>query len=254
MIYAHCIKSCLLCLFFFRMSESDPETNKLKQSSISLSLQTLDFSLRKKNIIKKPSVMAKHYTNRRASVTSESIVVQTAPAAVQRSEGGNESGAVRPSAPWETSGPLSGLYNPKFPPNTKEEESQDRGQRQRRSRSLDGDRPIREQDRRSRSHGNTSSESENSNRQRRKRGSKTRCSPDAQTWKHIRKQLVEPTGSADRKTEEIPFMEVRVSGEPMRRRHPPRGRKHRQWVSASDLESQMVPPLPISKATVTSCG
>ncbi|KAK5878267.1 hypothetical protein CesoFtcFv8_023688 [Champsocephalus esox] len=190
---------------------------------------------------------------------------QTAPPAVQRSEVGAQQEQVKPSAPWENSGPKSGgLFNTQFPPNTNEEE---RGGPQRRSRSLDGDRPIRERGRRSHSHGNTSSGSESQqttsehHRRRRRRtttsrdGSDSRSrSPDALTWKHIQKQQMEPDSLIDRQTEEIPYQEVRVSREPIRMRRSPRGRRPQRWASASDLHSKMVPPLPVTKATDTSCG
>ncbi|XP_070707190.1 band 4.1-like protein 4 [Pempheris klunzingeri] len=197
-------------------------------------------------------------TNQTASVSSEPITMQTAPPAVQRSGDGAEHDHVKPSAPWENNGPVSGLFNPKFPPNTKEEE-RDGGRHQRRSRSLNGDRPIRWRERKSRSHGNTSSGSESekmtSDSARRQRRTKTGQSPDALTWKHIKKQLVDPDGWIDRQTEEIPYKEVRVLGEPIRKRRSPRGRRHHRCVSASDLHSQMelIPPLPVTKVTNTSC-
>ncbi|KAK5900234.1 hypothetical protein CgunFtcFv8_025208 [Champsocephalus gunnari] len=167
---------------------------------------------------------------------------QTAPPAVQRSEVGAQQEQVKPSAPWENSGPKSGgLFNTQFPPNTNEEE---RGGPRRRSRSLDGDRPIRERGRRSRSHGNASSGSESQqttsehHRRRRRRRRRTSRdgsddrrsdsrsrSPDALTWKHIQKQQMEPDSLIDRQTEEIPYQEVRVSREPIRMRRSPRGRR-----------------------------
>ncbi|KAM6975886.1 band 4.1-like protein 4 [Tautogolabrus adspersus] len=258
---------------FFRMSELNPKTHVSR--SPSFSLRHLNFSMRKKTINKTTEVCMrpKHHTNHRVSVTSDPITTQTAPPAVQRSDDGPEPDNVEPSAPWEISAPLSGLFNPKFPPNTnEEEEKQDGGRPQRRSRSLDGDRPIRKKGRRSRSHGNTSSGSESeksgSNRKQRRRTSKNRgrhgdnksrsrarsCSPDKQTWRHIQRQLVEHESLIDRQTEEIPFMEVRVLGEQIRRHHAPRGRRHLQWASTSDLESKtkMVPPLPVTIATITS--
>ncbi|XP_060916811.1 band 4.1-like protein 4 isoform X2 [Labrus mixtus] len=257
---------------FFRMSERNPKKHKSVSRSPSFSLRHLNFSIRKKTINKTTEVCKrlKHHTNHRVS---DPITTQTAPPAIQRSDDGPDPDNVEPSAPWEISAPLSGLFNPKFPPNTnEEEEKQDGGRPQRRSRSLDGDRPIRKKGRRSRSHGNTSSGSESekpgSNRERHRRSSKNRgchgdnksrsrarsCSPDAQTWRHIQKQLVEHEGLIDRQTEEIHFMEVRVLGEPIRRRHAPRGRRHRHWASTSNRESntKMVPPLPVTKATITS--
>ncbi|XP_067430292.1 band 4.1-like protein 4 [Thunnus thynnus] len=246
---------------FFRMSESNPLTQKLKHNSVtrspSLALCRLNVSmLRNKttDLCMRPT----YRTNQRVSVSSEPIRMQTAPSAVHRSEGGAEQDHGKPSAPWKNSGPSSGLFNPKFPPNTKEGEREG-GRPQKRSRSLDGDRPIRQHRRRSRSYGNTSSGSESekmaSNTERRRRRTKTRRSPDTLIWKQIQKQLVEPDSLIDRQTEEISYKEVRVSGEPIRVRRSPRGRRHRRWASASDLHSktELLPPLPVTKATDTSC-
>ncbi|XP_044030970.1 band 4.1-like protein 4 isoform X2 [Siniperca chuatsi] len=217
---------------FFRMSESNPLTHKLKPNSAACSptLPWLNVGVLRNKTNKTTSdlcMRSKHHTNQ---IASEPMMMQTAPPAVQRSEGGAEQDQVKPSAPWENSGPLSGLFNPKFPPNTKEEE-RDGGRPQRRSRSLDGDRPVRQRGRRSRSYGNTSSGSESektaSNSEQRRRRTKIRgcpgdqrpdstswsCtrsrSPNVLTWKHIQKQLVEPDGLIDRQTEEIPYKEVR---------------------------------------------
>ncbi|XP_062414987.1 band 4.1-like protein 4A [Pungitius pungitius] len=68
-----------------------------------------------------------------------------------------------------------------------------------------------------------------------------------------RKQLMEPDGLIDRQTEEIPYKDVRVLGEPIRMQRCPRGRVHRRWASASNLHPKMdlVPPLPVTKATAT---
>ncbi|XP_071328190.1 band 4.1-like protein 4 [Trachinotus anak] len=88
----------------------------------------------------------RHTNHTAGCVSSEPMITQTVPPAVQRSEWRAKEDQVKPSAPWENSGPVSGLFNSKFPPSTKEEK-QDGGP-QRRSRSLDGDRPIRQQRRR----------------------------------------------------------------------------------------------------------
>ncbi|XP_037609420.1 band 4.1-like protein 4 [Sebastes umbrosus] len=265
---------------FFRMSESNPLTCKLKFNSVarspSLALPRLNVGLLRNKTINNRTTdqRPKHHANQTASVTGEPMATQAAPPAVQRSAGAAEQDDLKPSAPWENSGPLSGLFNPKFPPSTKEEEEDvggGGGRPQRRSRSLDGDQSIRQRGRRSRSRGNTSSGSEsqktasNSEQRRRRKKSRDRHgnrrpdsrsrSPDALTWKHIQKQLMEPDGLTDRQMEEIPYKEVRVSGEPIRTRRSPRGRRHRRWASASDLQSkmdQLVPPLPVTKATNTS--
>ncbi|XP_069556872.1 band 4.1-like protein 4 isoform X2 [Brachyistius frenatus] len=267
---------------FFRMSELNPLTHKLKHNSVarssSVTLPRLNVgqprsrASNNKTTTTAVGVRPEHRTNRTVSVTSEPVTKQMAPPAV-KSECRAEQDKVKPNAPWENSGPVSGLFNPKFPPNTKEEKDGERPHR--RSRSLDGDRPIRAQRKRSRSHGNTSSGSESektaSNSERRRRRTKTRgrrgdqgsdsssrCrarshSADAQTWKHIQKQLVEPDGLTDRQTEEIPYKEVRVSGEPIRLHRSPRGRRQHRWGSGPDQHSKMVPPLPVIKTTDTPC-
>ncbi|XP_034402072.1 band 4.1-like protein 4 [Cyclopterus lumpus] len=269
-------RSCVEHHVFFRMS--NPSTYKLKHNSSfarspTRTLPRLSVGLLRNKTTTTTTTndqIPKLHTNQIAGVHSEPMATKAVPPVVQRSDGCAEQDHVKPSAPWENSGPQSGLFNPKFPPNTKEEKEESEGRSQRRSRSLDGDRPIRERGRRSRSRGNTSSGSESQNtaskderRRRRKkprnRHGDRRCesrsrSPDSLTWKHIQKQLTEPDGLIDRETEEIPYKEVRVSGEPIRTRRSPRGRQHRQWASASDLHSKMdlVPPLPVTKATDTS--
>uniref|UniRef100_A0AAQ5ZT88 FERM domain-containing protein n=1 Tax=Amphiprion ocellaris TaxID=80972 RepID=A0AAQ5ZT88_AMPOC len=255
---------------FFRMSESNPQIHKLKLNSAARSPSAALPQLTNTPVNNKTAT-----TTTAAVATNQSrepMMKQTAPPAAHRSGGGAKPDQGRPSAPWENSSTASGLFNPKFPPNTKEEE-QDGGRPQRRSRSLDGDRPIRAQRRRSRSHGNSSSgsESEKSNSEQRWRRTKSRgrhgdqgpdstsqCrarshSLDARTWKHIQKQLVEPDGVIDRQTEEIPYKEVRVLGEPIRTRRSTRGRRHQRWASYSQLQSKMVLPLPVTTATDTSC-
>ncbi|XP_031694530.1 band 4.1-like protein 4A [Anarrhichthys ocellatus] len=257
---------------FFRMSESNPLTCKLKHNSFArsptLTLPRLNVGLlRNKTMNNKTTTTdrrpKRHISassppaNQIASAPNEPMTMQTAPPAVQRSEGGAERAHVKPSAPWENSGPQSGLFNPKFPPNTKEEE--EGGERpQRRSRSLDGDRPIWRRGGRSRSRGNTSSGSESQNTtsqgEERRRRKKNRDRHGDRRRDSRSKQLTEPDDLIDRQTEEIPNKEVRVLGEPIRTRRSPRGQQHGRWVSASDLHSkvELVPPLPVTKATDTS--
>ncbi|XP_056259932.1 band 4.1-like protein 4 isoform X1 [Seriola aureovittata] len=269
---------------FFRVSELNPLTCKVKHNSIarsptlafpwlkskSVNNKRTDLSLRPKQNVS--SLPANHTAE---GVSSEPELTQTAPPAAQRSKGTANEDQVKPSAPWENRGPVSssGLFNSKFPLNTKEEK-RDGGRPQRQSRSLDGDRAIRKQ-RRSRSRGNTSSGSESEKtasysegwRRTKKHGhhgdqktdSNSRCrarlrSSDDLIWQHIQKQLVEPDGLIDRQMEEIPYMEVRVSGEPIRVHRFPRGRRHHRCVSTSDLHSktELLPPLHVTKATDTS--
>ncbi|XP_029986332.1 band 4.1-like protein 4A [Sphaeramia orbicularis] len=245
------------------------------------SLLRLNISLRRNKSINKTTtrptpaeaLRATHCTNQNADVSEEPMFVQTAPPALPRSEGGVSQ--KNSSAPWESNGASGGLFNPPFRPNPSRAEAVG-GRPHRRSRSLDGDRPIRQQKRRSRSHDNTSSESEKTacNSERRRRTKNRGChgdqtpestcrrrrhrsrSPDAVVWKHIQKQLVEPDSLIDRQTEEIPYKEVRVQGQPIRPRRSPRGRRHHRWASATDLhlKTELVPPLPVTTAANTSCG
>ncbi|KAF7659706.1 hypothetical protein LDENG_00294020 [Lucifuga dentata] len=246
---------------FYRMSDSNPSTRKLKQCSDARS-PVLKVSILQTN--RKTVKTTTTASNLTLTVDKDVMTVRTAPPAVQRAEDGSQEDHGKPGAPWETKGPLSGMFNPKFPPNNKEEERGGGEVLQRRSRSLDGDRPIRQPRRRSRSHGNTSSDNESekivSEQRRRTKKcdpqSNSRCrawlrSPDALVRKHIQKQLVEPTGLIDRQTEEIPYKEVRVPGEPIRMLHSPRGRRHRRWASASEVQKkeELVPPLPVTKAS-----
>ncbi|XP_015250962.1 PREDICTED: band 4.1-like protein 4A [Cyprinodon variegatus] len=240
---------------FFRMSDGNTATLRLKHSSFarssSLTLPRLKGN-RLKSLDKKTAAddcaKTKPFTNQKASEISEQMIRQMAPAAVQRSEGGATVDLMKPSAPWENSQSVKGLFNPKFPSNIREEQ----GGQQRRSRSLDGDRPTRGQRRRSSSHGNTSSGSESGRMSAGKQRHRRR-SPDAQIWKHIQKQLVEPEGLNDRQTEEIPYKEVRVSAKPIRMHRSSRGRRHRRWASASELRSkvEVVLPLSVTMATAT---
>ncbi|XP_045922877.1 band 4.1-like protein 4 isoform X1 [Micropterus dolomieu] len=251
-------RSCVEHHVFFRMS--NPLTNKLKHNSVARSptLPWLKVGLLRKKTFTKQTAGDSCMRPEQHSA-NQTVSVQTAPPAVQRSEGWAAQDQAKPRAPWENSSPLSSLFNPRFPPKTKEEEDQHRVRPQRRSRSLDGDGAIRRRGRRSRFHDNTSSGSESektaSNGERYRR-SKNRQSPDVLTWKHIQKQLVEPDGLIDRQLEEIPYMEVRVSGEPIKTHRSPRRRGHCRWASASELHSKvdLVPPLPVTKATDTSGG
>ncbi|KAM4527526.1 band 4.1-like protein 4 isoform 2-T2 [Odontesthes bonariensis] len=251
---------------FFRMSEWNSHRRSSAPGS-SLAFPRLNAGmLRTKPVNNRTTTDVKprqrgDFTNHTTSILSEPIRKQTVPPAAQRSEGAAHVDLVKPSAPWETGGSVSGLFNPKFPQHIKEE----RGP-QRRSRSLDGDRPIRRQRRRPRSHGNASSgsDSERAARRHSPRGSRGRhgnqhpdCSsrhrnwsrsPDDQIWKHMEKQLVEPEGLINRQTEEIPYKEVRVSKEPIRTRRSPR--RCQRWASASHPHwtMEMVPPLPVTMA------
>ncbi|XP_036265633.1 band 4.1-like protein 4A isoform X9 [Pipistrellus kuhlii] len=146
----------------------------------------------------------------------------------------------KPLAPWEENGPQSGLYNsphdrtksPKFPcarrrnPSCGSDDSVQPTRRRKAHNS--GEDSDLKQRRRSRSRCNTSSgsESENSNREHRKK--RNRRSPDVQAkeelWKHIQKELVDPSGLSEEQLKEIPYTKV-------------------------DSKTDLVPPLPVTRSS-----
>ncbi|XP_045018080.1 band 4.1-like protein 4A isoform X7 [Bubalus bubalis] len=165
-------------------------------------------------------------------------------------------------APWEENGPQSGLYNspndrtksPKFP------------YTRRRNPSCGSDNDsVQPTRRRSRSRCNTSSgsESENSNREHRKK--RNRRSPDIQAkeelWKHIQKELVDPSGLSEEQLKEIPYTKIETQGDPVRIRHSHSPRSHRQHrrsqcsdgersvLSEVNSKTDLVPPLPVTRSS-----
>ncbi|XP_034457486.1 band 4.1-like protein 4 isoform X2 [Hippoglossus hippoglossus] len=132
---------------FFRMSESNHSTHRLRHNSIARS-PTLAFPRLNVGVPTNQSVrdqttkdlclrLCSNHTP--GSVSREPVMTQTAPPAVHsrsqtesRSEGGAKEEVGKPFAPWENSGLVRGLFNPKFPANTKEDP--DGGRRQWRSR------------------------------------------------------------------------------------------------------------------------
>ncbi|XP_044943073.1 band 4.1-like protein 4A isoform X4 [Mustela putorius furo] len=164
-------------------------------------------------------------------------------------------------APWEDNGPQSGLYHspndrmksPKFP------------YTRRRNPSCGSDDSVQPTRRRSRSRCNTSSgsESENSNREHRKK--RNRRSPDIQAkeelWKHIQKELVDPSGLSEEQLKEIPYTKVETQGDPIRIRHSHSPRSYRQYrrsqcsdgersvLSEVNSKTDLVPPLPVTRSS-----
>ncbi|XP_043776113.1 band 4.1-like protein 4A isoform X4 [Cervus elaphus] len=165
-------------------------------------------------------------------------------------------------APWEENGPQSGLYNspndrtksPKFP------------YTRRRNPSCGSDNDsVQPTRRRSRSRCNTSSgsESENSNREHRKK--RNRRSPDIQAkeelWKHIQKELVDPSGLSEEQLKEIPYTKIETQGDPVRIRHSHSPRSYRQYrrsqcsdgersvLSEVNSKTDLVPPLPVTRSS-----
>ncbi|XP_059102156.1 band 4.1-like protein 4A isoform X3 [Peromyscus eremicus] len=181
-------------------------------------------------------------------------------------------------APWEENGPQSGLYNspsdrtrsPKFPCTRQRNLScgsdNDSAQPMRRRKAHNsGEDSDLKQRRRSRSRCNTSSgsESENSNREHRKK--RNRRSPDIQAkeelWKHIQKELVDPSGLSEEQLKEIPYTKVETQGDPVRIRHSHSPRSYRQYrrsqcsdgersvLSEVNSKTDLVPPLPVTRSS-----
>ncbi|XP_051058305.1 band 4.1-like protein 4A isoform X2 [Phodopus roborovskii] len=181
-------------------------------------------------------------------------------------------------APWEENGPQSGLYNspndrtksPKFPCTRQRNLScgsdNDSSQPMRRRKAHNsGEDSDLKQRRRSRSRCNTSSgsESENSNREHRKK--RHRRSPDIQAkeelWKHIQKELVDPSGLSEEQLKEIPYTKVETQGDPVRIRHSHSPRSYRQYrrsqcsdgersvLSEVNSKTDLVPPLPVTRSS-----
>ncbi|XP_060057253.1 band 4.1-like protein 4A isoform X2 [Erinaceus europaeus] len=180
-------------------------------------------------------------------------------------------------APWEENGPQSGLYNsasdrtksPKFPytrrrnPSYGSDDSVQPARRRKAHNS--GEDSDLKQRRRSRSRCNTSSgsESENSNREHRKK--RNRRSPDIQAkeelWKHIQKELVDPSGLSEEQLKEIPYTKIETQGDPIRIRHSHSPRSYRQYrrsqcsdgersvLSEVNSKTDLVPPLPVTRSS-----
>ncbi|XP_069451372.1 band 4.1-like protein 4A isoform X10 [Ovis canadensis] len=143
-------------------------------------------------------------------------------------------------APWEENGPQRKAHN-------------------------SGEDSDLKQRRRSRSRCNTSSgsESENSNREHRKK--RNRRSPDIQAkeelWKHIQKELVDPSGLSEEQLKEIPYTKIETQGDPVRIRHSHSPRSHRQHrrsqcsdgersvLSEVNSKTDLVPPLPVTRSS-----
>ncbi|XP_071075509.1 band 4.1-like protein 4A isoform X5 [Desmodus rotundus] len=181
-------------------------------------------------------------------------------------------------APWEENGPQSGLYNtpndrmksPKFPcarrrnPSCGSDNDSVQPARRRKAHNSGEDSDLKQR-RRSRSRCNTSSgsESENSNREHRKK--RNRRSPDIQAkeelWKHIQKELVDPSGLSEEQLKEIPYTKVETQGDPIRIRHSHSPRSYRQYrrsqcsdgersvLSEVNSKTDLVPPLPVTRSS-----
>ncbi|XP_018091345.1 erythrocyte membrane protein band 4.1 like 4A S homeolog isoform X3 [Xenopus laevis] len=92
-------------------------------------------------------------------------------------------------------------------------------------------------------------------------------SPDVQAkealWKHIQKELVDPSGLSDEQLKEIPYMKIETQGDPIRIRHSHSPRSFRQYrrsqcsdgersvLSEVNAKNDLVPPLTVTRASDT---
>ncbi|XP_047016892.1 band 4.1-like protein 4 isoform X4 [Ictalurus punctatus] len=106
------------------------------------------------------------------------------------------------------------------------------------------------------------------NHRRSRQRSRSR-SPDVQAkeqlWKHIQKELVDPSGLTEDQLKEIPYKKVETQGDPIRIRHSHSPRSYRQYrrshcsdgersvLSEVNSRTDLVPPLPVTR-TVDMTG
>uniref|UniRef100_A0A4W2CP95 Band 4.1-like protein 4A n=1 Tax=Bos indicus x Bos taurus TaxID=30522 RepID=A0A4W2CP95_BOBOX len=90
-------------------------------------------------------------------------------------------------------------------------------------------------------------------------------SPDIQAkeelWKHIQKELVDPSGLSEEQLKEIPYTKIETQGDPVRIRHSHSPRSHRQHrrsqcsdgersvLSEVNSKTDLVPPLPVTRSS-----
>ncbi|XP_068784930.1 band 4.1-like protein 4A isoform X4 [Struthio camelus] len=90
-------------------------------------------------------------------------------------------------------------------------------------------------------------------------------SPDVQAkeqlWKHIQKELVDPSGLSEEQLKEIPYTKVETQGDPIRIRHSHSPRSYRQYrrsqcsdgersvLSEVNAKTDLVPPLPVTRSS-----
>ncbi|XP_010071944.1 PREDICTED: band 4.1-like protein 4A, partial [Pterocles gutturalis] len=92
-------------------------------------------------------------------------------------------------------------------------------------------------------------------------------SPDVQAkeelWKHIQKELVDPSGLSEEQLKEIPYTKIETQGDPIRIRHSHSPRSYRQYrrsqcsdgersvLSEVNAKTDLVPPLPVTRSSDT---
>ncbi|XP_054209027.1 band 4.1-like protein 4A isoform X3 [Homo sapiens] len=90
-------------------------------------------------------------------------------------------------------------------------------------------------------------------------------SPDIQAkeelWKHIQKELVDPSGLSEEQLKEIPYTKIETQGDPIRIRHSHSPRSYRQYrrsqcsdgersvLSEVNSKTDLVPPLPVTHSS-----
>ncbi|XP_042107891.1 band 4.1-like protein 4A isoform X6 [Ovis aries] len=90
-------------------------------------------------------------------------------------------------------------------------------------------------------------------------------SPDIQAkeelWKHIQKELVDPSGLSEEQLKEIPYTKIETQGDPVRIRHSHSPRSYRQHrrsqcsdgersvLSEVNSKTDLVPPLPVTRSS-----
>ncbi|XP_029798561.1 band 4.1-like protein 4A isoform X5 [Suricata suricatta] len=178
-------------------------------------------------------------------------------------------------APWEENGPQSGLYNspsdrtksPKFPSTRRRNPScgsddsvQPTRRRIRQENDMVDSAPQWEAVLRRQKEKN---QADPNNRRSRHR-SRSR-SPDIQAkeelWKHIQKELVDPSGLSEEQLKEIPYTKIETQGDPIRIRHSHSPRSYRQYrrsqcsdgersvLSEVNSKTDLVPPLPVTRSS-----
>ncbi|XP_030049329.1 band 4.1-like protein 4A isoform X2 [Microcaecilia unicolor] len=95
-------------------------------------------------------------------------------------------------------------------------------------------------------------------------------SPDVQAkeqlWKHIQKELVDPSGLSEEQLKEIPYMKIETQGDPIRIRHSQSPRSFRQYrrsqcsdgersvLSEVNAKNDLVAPLSVTRASDAPCS
>ncbi|XP_058022106.1 band 4.1-like protein 4A [Ahaetulla prasina] len=222
-----------------------------------------------------------------------------------RNESSPETQRSKTSAPWEENCPQSGLYNspsdrtrsPKFPHSRRhpsggsENEPVQPFRRRSRSRcntssgseSENSNREHRKKRHRLRQENDMvdsapqweavlrrqKEKNQTEPTYRRSRHRSRSRSPDVQAkeelWKHIQKELVDPSGLSEEQLREIPYTKIETQGDPVRIRHShsPRSYRHYRRSQCSDGErsvlsevnakADLVPPLLVTRSSDAHC-